>query len=106
MKALSDTATEATPDIVLIDDDGVTAVFAYNANAMSAATKITASQGMSLDWDTDCPCLPDDTVGVAAVVLCPSHFTELEKLLSRAGLGVEVLPVWVLHSCSLNEPVS
>lgn len=97
MQAVTDTAAEAAPDIALIDDAGVTAVFANNANAVSVATKIAAAQGVSLDWDTDSPDLPRSVVGVGAAVLCSLHFMELGASLSRAGLDVRVLPASVLY---------
>jgi hypothetical protein len=74
-------------DIALIDDDGVTAVFAHNLRARNIAAEIGAMSGFDILWCSEPP-MPHGVVSVGAVTLCPSHFASFGKQLSDAGLVV------------------
>lgn len=77
-------------DIVLIDDDGVTAIFAYNTHATTVAQEVATASGIedTLIWEW--PELLDKAVGVCAVGLCSCCVPEFAQSLSRAGLLVEI----------------
>jgi hypothetical protein len=74
-------------DIALIDDDGVTAVFAHNMRARNIAAEIGVMSGLNITW-CDEPPMPNGVVSVGAVTLCPKHFASFGKQLSEAGLVV------------------
>jgi hypothetical protein len=77
-------------DIALIDDDGVTAVFAHNPRAQEIATKVAALSGMSILWGGHHyeEFYPDGVIDVGAITLCPEHFANFGQQLSDAGLVV------------------
>jgi hypothetical protein len=77
-------------DIALIDDRGVTAVLAHNADAMAVADEVATQVGLDLEWDTSSPELPEGVCGVGSAVLCPAHIVEFGRRLTRAGLAVVV----------------
>jgi hypothetical protein len=75
---------------VLIDDDGVTAVFAHNERAKQVATGIGQMSDLYILWSSAGP-MPPGVISVGAVPLCPDHFFNLGKNLTDAGLVVEVM---------------
>jgi hypothetical protein len=74
-------------DIALIDDDGVTAVFAHSERAKNVTAGIVAMKGLDINWNYTPP-MPDGVVCVGAVVLCPCCVTKFGDDLRRAGLKV------------------
>jgi hypothetical protein len=78
-------------DIVLIDDDGVTAVFADNIRAKEVAAGIGSMLGLNISWSSG-PKMPRGVVSVGAVALCLDHSAEFVKHLSAAGLDVRQVP--------------
>jgi hypothetical protein len=75
-------------DITLVDDAGVTAVFAHNLRAMNIAAEVGIMSGLDITWCSEPP-MPDGVVSVGSVTMSPSHFASFGKRLSDAGLVVE-----------------
>jgi hypothetical protein len=74
-------------DIALIDDGGVTAVFAHSGRAKDIAAGVGSIMGFDILWDHTPP-MPDGVVSVGAVALCPHFFADFGEQLRHAGLAV------------------
>jgi hypothetical protein len=78
-------------DILLVDDGGVTAVFAHNARAKEVAAGIGQMLDLIIDWSSNSK-MPRGVVAVGAVALCLDHCAEFVRNLSDAGLVVRQVP--------------